>query len=149
MKRWLIWGPALLFICATCLIALTHMEPAATAQTPEAVSQILELDVNGLPLYIDLNADGVWYDLQQMTSEFSMPIVVKQLQGYQLYLNGEPAELGQTAMVRLDRLEKHSGVEIRLVRKGDGAERRYYIRGLHQAAKTVFIILRAAVFYSK
>lgn len=146
MKKILIWIAVSAFAVISIAIAITHVSPSKQADSlpsetasdlqadTEPESQTMELNVNGLPVFIDLNLDGTWYDLQQMTTEFAMPICVGALNGYQLYIDGVQVEPNSMTEVKLEKLDKLSGISIKLVQTGTGNEKYYYIRGLHQNA---------------
>lgn len=147
MKKILVIIAIIIFAAVSVFVAITNSKSdnSSDDQNVSAISEIsdstlLYIDVNGLPLYIDLSSDDVWYDLQQMTTEFDMPFTIGELYGYDIYINGIQTSGNTTLPVKIEKISKILGINIKLIHSATGVEKNYYIRTLNQNAPNFTVI---------
>ncbi len=89
--------------------------------------------INGVAFEITQETEEyVWHDAQTMTAEKANTFEVGTFAGYQVYIDGQMAGVGETIEVSFAALTVDIGVEIKLVDETSGTEHFYYIRSLHE-----------------
>ena len=123
--------PAILTVLSLSLALLaTGCGMGDTAPEQQAASGRIRLTVNDSPTMIDASGTGVWYDVNMLTTEAETEIQVGEFTGYDLTIDGRPAQGGETLYLRLDKLHKDHGIEVSLTNTRTGEVSENYLRTL-------------------
>ncbi|MFI3284909.1 MAG: hypothetical protein R3Y57_07490 [Erysipelotrichaceae bacterium] len=96
------------------------------------------ITVNGFDVEIDYETlSYTWFDAKQMSTEVLNSFEFTDIEGYDIYFEGEKVEQGEIIYVEVETIGINYGLEIKMVSQENSAEKYFYVRTLNYDYDTV------------
>ncbi len=107
-------------IIASVYIAARNQVPASEdyagnsgqQETAAPMTQWVTLSIDGCTITVDTYSQGVWYDVNQLTTERDITITAGDFTGGTMTINGVPIQPNESIALRLESLKGFEGIEI-------------------------------------